>query len=737
MLPSDADTDNAAAFTKRHDERQRNLENSGVLVLNDKITRRTAKLLSVFIQNGGATDALDEPVLKDEPDVACVTANLQELRRKLLQLETDKEQYTVDTFYNDLVATYTRDVLEDNPSLRIRIGNRLNRLFWKLLIPLHEANSRGVTQSSVWGNIAATIWARESSKKAYWPALCLGILPPEEQREGWHDAVTERNEARLPEKLRMQLETAKRKCLLAQKRQSMSYFLVEFLGTHEFIWVRETDIVENFDPDNDPNKKATVVNKKNKRSSRSGLATVVGSKTYATALEECVWANEEYESVLQDAFDYNSEEEEQDDGEEMNYSYSLLSQSDDEADDEDTHHFVYNEQTMSMSDIDEANWLFEHEGKLDTSATGRKNAKKRAQALKRKAAEKDKKPQSDTGKTTADSLKKKKETKSKNRLKEQKREQRDLERRRKKRVREREKVMRSEARKFKRRRVSSGVDSDDDERGLSCDKRARASAIVKAYLTRMANDEDYKSLCLNGVMTMPAAMVDSTGLLGMALAFRAAAGEISMPDDGEEQTAKMKPWTAIDTTTPNGSAERVAVLEKQAALIRHQLDRTRVNTQRRKDLAREAIAQRLRLEHEIEADDDLARRNHFKKKKKHAPRSSINAASTPADTKNADAGGEADKVEEKDGDGGKTKKEDTEQADDNKSGERADDASVPNGSKVDIGGDVVDPPPKVDEPPRKVDEASVEASASEGLAAMDVEGRTGDAEEEIGQPSST
>jgi hypothetical protein len=106
----------------------------------------------------------------------------------------------------------------------------------------------------------------------------------DEKREGWHDAVAERNEARLPEKLRPQLETAKRKCMKSQKCQSLSYFLVEFL-------VRETDIVENFDPNNDPNKKIATTSKK-ERASRSGVSSMNhGSKTYATALEEYVWAN--------------------------------------------------------------------------------------------------------------------------------------------------------------------------------------------------------------------------------------------------------------------------------------------------------------------------------------------------------------------------------------------------------------------------------------------------------------
>jgi hypothetical protein len=89
-------------------------------------------------------------------------------------------------------------------------------------------------------------------------------------------------------------------------------------------------------------------------------------------------------------------------------------------------------------------------------------------------------------------------------------------------------------------------------------------------------------------------MVDSTGLLGMALAFRAAAGEIAMSDDGEQQFAKMKPWTAIDNTKAKTSHERSEALARQATLLEEESDRVRENTQRRKDLAREDISQRLR-----------------------------------------------------------------------------------------------------------------------------------------------
>ena len=95
---------------------------------------------------------------------------------------------------------------------------------------------------------------------------------------------------RLPEALRTQLSAGKRKAEQALKRQGegladpQSFFLVEFLGTHEFIWVRETDIVESFDPDDDPNNKAQAAKKKRANNSRG--SSLIGSKKYQAAIEE-------------------------------------------------------------------------------------------------------------------------------------------------------------------------------------------------------------------------------------------------------------------------------------------------------------------------------------------------------------------------------------------------------------------------------------------------------------------
>lgn len=664
-LPRNASKVLQQAFAKRRDERKKRIDNSGVLMMSKRFLMKVAGLLDYFIVSGGCVDSLDKEKIFTEENLASirdlkgVLQNLKLYRDKLEETSVKEEEHTIEEFIERLRNCYSADdLLEEHAAIKSKFQHRLDRLVGKIYAPLHEANCRGVTQSSIWGNIATTIWARESSKKAYWPALCLGILPPEDQREGWHTAVTERNELRLPERLRMQLLGAKKKCEGAQKKQSLSYFLVEFLGTHEFIWVRETDIVEKFDRNQDPNK---MNNTKKKRASRNSIAAVTGSKTYSTALEECEWATEEFEAVLQEAFDYDSDQDGcDDDGEFMNFSYALLNQSDEEASEADNHGHTYNDDDMSVSDVDEANWLITHEGQIDTSATGRKNAKKRTQAMRKKAekgkkeaAEASKKDKSGKEKLAKDKASKdkntmKKKVDAKTREREEKKEQREVEKRRKRRTREREKVLR-DSKKVKKN--SKRPAPEEDPRGLMFNKRLRATAIVAAYMNNMASNDEYKSLALNGVVNVPAAIVDSTGLLGMALGFRAASGELSMPDDSEEtDAAKFKPWTKIDCDTPATHQARTERLEQKVKLLEKEIARIRANIKRRKLLTAEALEQKAVREARIMEDNELARVNPFKKKTKPKPTSTppaskkkategpTNAASGTDDDDQTDAG---------------------------------------------------------------------------------------------------
>ena len=127
-------------------------------------------------------------------------------------------------------------------------------------------------------------------------------------------------------------------------------------------------------------------------------------------------------------------------------------------------------------------------------------------------------------------------------------------------------------------------------------KRGRATAIVNGYLTRTLKKEEMKNLSLSGVLSIPASLVDSSGLLGMALAFRAAAGEIPMPDDGH---SRLKPWKQIDADGPKSSAERTKNLEKQLELILRKVDEIREATAKRREMTQVAIEQKHRIEEEI------------------------------------------------------------------------------------------------------------------------------------------
>ena len=621
-----------AAFAKRNEERKKRLENSGVLVLSKTFTVKASKLLLDFIDSGGCVDTLDKEPLFGElgsnsKDVDSVIQRLGQYHAQLEEIcdSGSSIEYTLDAFYKDLTKCYSEHVDEDNLAMQNRFRCRLDRFFWKQAVPLHEANSRGVTQSSIWGNLAATIWARESSKKPFWPALCLGILPPAEQREGWHQAVTERNESRLPEKLRSQLMIAKKRCEQAQKRQSLSYFLVEFLGTHEFIWVRETDIIENFDPNTDPNK--TIAGKKSRSTS-----SVVGSKTYATAIQECVWASEEYENVLQDAFENTATSENDDEEDEINFTFMTLAQSDDELDQGDEYGYQNDNDNMDWSDVEESNYLISHDGMFDASMAGRKSSKKRSQSLKKQM---NKKGRDAVATVIKDDPAKKKRSRPKAKSDSQtengganvvdggrivKNDTRDLERRRKKRLRDHEKTGKSDARKKanKRRRTASNDEDELDQR-LVHDKQCRATAIVKAYLIRLAKQSDNKSLALSGVLTMPSASVDSIGLLGMSLAFRAASGGLCMPDDGKEQLAKWKPWVVVDTERPKTAADRVKNLRKKIELVESEIIRLRSDTKRREQSTALYISKRSASDLAAETDDLAARFNHYKKRKKLTP----------------------------------------------------------------------------------------------------------------------
>ena len=614
-----------AAMEQRAVCRKKRLVVSGLSVMAGKCLERAAEALDDLIENGGLVDPLDtKPIWgediamddDDESDLEVVLDNFRKLVANLHEIVGNSEELSVEELESNVRKCYTEgDGLESmNASLRIRIASRMDRFLGQLAVPIHEATCRGVSQSSIWGCMAAAVWARESSKKPFWPALVLGIIAPEDQKEDWHKFLTERNEARLPEKLKSQLLTGKRKAEQAVKRQRQgqadpqSFFLVEFLGSHEFIWVREADIVENFNPADDPNKKDN--GHRSKKISRKSLANILGSKTYANAIEEAQWALEEFELQLQDIGGAVDMRDEEDEHEEEGYSYSVLSQSDDDADDDDD-----DDPITDDLDMDECNELLATNGLLDFSVAGRK---RRAQILKQQKVNAEKKQKTvKAKKARADKAKKAKDEKQKEKDKRQ--EKRDLEKKRRKRMREREKALKGVQHQKKKRKLS---DPAPGRRHLIVGKRERAEAIVFGYVSRAAKTGIYKPLGLQGDQRLIlSALIDSTNLSGMALAFRASAGLIPMPkqDTGASGKIVLMPWDKIRLKGKKTSEERSECLLKKIELLEKEIKLRKASKTRREGRLKGVLEEVAKVDLSIFEDDKLSRENPLKKSKKPHP----------------------------------------------------------------------------------------------------------------------
>ena len=127
--------------------------------------KKSAYKLDALVKNQGILDRLDkEPLFPDssggglgpgideddKKDLQLVAEKLLAFKDKLIQIADANEEYTVEQFDQDLKQCYTVDVFENNPRLIYRVRNRMNRFLGKVLVPINEANCRGVTQSSIW-----------------------------------------------------------------------------------------------------------------------------------------------------------------------------------------------------------------------------------------------------------------------------------------------------------------------------------------------------------------------------------------------------------------------------------------------------------------------------------------------------------------------------------------------------------------------------------------------------------
>mmetsp|Transcript_10725 Transcript_10725/g.23757 ORF Transcript_10725/g.23757 Transcript_10725/m.23757 type:complete len:1209 (-) Transcript_10725:330-3956(-) len=647
MMPSDAPkrlpgkgiSHVHSTFQKRAEARKERLPQLSGTVLTPKCLQKLASALESFISSGGKVDKLDrDAILGDansaKGDIATFIESLREVIKTIESKIESSQDYTVLELHSDLKKCYTEDVFEHEILKKMKISQRLDRILGKALSTIHEVSCRGVNQSSIWGCMAAAIWGRESKKKPYWPAIVLGILAPEDQKEDWHESLTDRNEGRLPEKLRADLKVAKRRAELGLKKQSsdiMSYFLVEFMGSHEFIWVKESDIIENFDPEEDVNIASAAGNITKKRRS-----TAFNTKQMSNAIEEGRWALEEFELQLNNTCGDRSDDE--DEYNDAGYTFDILCQSDDEADEMDEDE----DEKAHESDTDELNELLASEGLLDFSIEGRKKAKARAVALKKQNAllVKKEKEKEKTKKAKPKVVAKDSTKKLEKQLElEEKREKRELELRRKKRARDHEKLLKELERKAKRKKSNASEKKTNPNEVQN--KKGRAEAIAKGFLMRKC----IKDASFTGASFQPTSSVEPSGLLGMALAFRAAAGEVRFLDNTGKPFLDNS-CDKIDADSPLESSERCKRLQDQIDLIRKEIIKVDAATEQRLALAEDAEKAWAAAQTRILDAEEQVRATYAKKKKK-SPKK-VESASNKPDVKVEDENGDNQLKHDKD-----------------------------------------------------------------------------------------
>ena len=146
--------------------------------------------------------------------------------------------------------------------------------------------------------------------------------------------------------------------------------------------------------------------------------------------------------------------------------------------------------------------------------------------------------------------------------------------------------------------------------------------MARGYLNTVSKRKNLKGLGLGGVSTLPAANVDGSGLLGLALAFRAAAGEVNMPNT-DDNPSSVKPWDHIDTDGPLTSEERCKNIEEKIKLLEDTLVKLDAVDNRRRKLIEKAVEDKDLYDRNLHDAEKDARQNDMPKRKVSVKKKSI------------------------------------------------------------------------------------------------------------------
>jgi hypothetical protein len=323
--------------------------------------------------------------------------------------------------------------------------------------------------------------------------------------------------------------------------------------------------------------------------------------SFKTAVQECEWAIDEFDLQVRDpcgdvyAMDDDIVQEETTDENELpKYNYAILANTEPETGEDNN---------INAETDEEGDELYATDGLLDLTAEGLRDRKTRlslAKKVKGASARKAKIDKIKKDKADAAKLRKEKVDAKKAAavvIAPKKRKRKSLEptvvvaaegqpqeggeaetpraKKRKRRssqeVADMKKVLKEEklAKKLKRR--SNYIDN----------KKARAKAKVKVYLTKLIQQGHLLAHAPTPTAG-PGGSMEVSGLMGMSLAFRAAAGEIRGADPRD--ATEVRPWECMDINTASSEQERCAILQTQIELLEEELDRMEMDQHKREGL---------------------------------------------------------------------------------------------------------------------------------------------------------
>ena len=210
----------------------------------------------------GQVSKLVGQLLLDDSTVTPPSRALLEALVTKYSLQRDAHQTAERSLFGDVSSALNAITLQ-----QFSLFDAICSVLGKISAPVFEFVTRGETHSVNWAVPIAVVWARENSKKPYFPAVVSGILEDQEAPLGGALAAVEEegdestgvdasraptalqaeltrvNEGRMPKHVSSIIGRSKNTAAtwMGRSRNKERFRLVEFVSTSELMWVRDKD----------------------------------------------------------------------------------------------------------------------------------------------------------------------------------------------------------------------------------------------------------------------------------------------------------------------------------------------------------------------------------------------------------------------------------------------------------------------------------------------------------------